>query len=236
MSTGRPNETRIAAARWLPEIVRRRPKSTIAAIIVVILLGLHFGPLLNTHAEQDACSFGPVTNERYHELLAAAKRRPNTIWPSHVWDTKKLNTQLNERFDQLSRGMTSVYERLAAMHALVRAFGGEYRRTLAGISDPYPKAIQGGGVVFFSYYVDLNRHFYFSPFQRYLLLGGYLAVNDNVSGVRDPSRTRLGDIQFAAKYPMIGKDSGRIPRSPFGEICPVVPDAALAALLRRSEN
>src|SRR5262245_10286385 len=96
----------------------------IFAAIVLGLLGAHFGPLLVRHPTQDACSFGPLSNERYRELLAEARRR-TPRWRPLPWDDREAGTLLNERFDDLSRGMTSVYERLAVMHAMLRALGAD---------------------------------------------------------------------------------------------------------------
>src|ERR1700687_5986742 len=54
-----------------------------------VLVGLHVAPLLVTHPEQDACSFGPVSNETYRNLLHEARQKQATSWPSLPWDDRK---------------------------------------------------------------------------------------------------------------------------------------------------
>jgi hypothetical protein len=88
---------------------------------VALLIGDHLAPLLVTHSDQDTCTFGPVSNERYRALLAEARRRQATTWARIPWDSQRAATLLNERFDDLSHSMASIYERLAAMHAITRA-------------------------------------------------------------------------------------------------------------------
>ena len=81
-------------------------------------------PYFNTRPEQDACEFGLVSNARYRELLAEAKRRARSEWEPLTGSSLDVGDQLRSRIDDLSKGLTSPYERIAAMHAAMRASGG----------------------------------------------------------------------------------------------------------------
>jgi len=90
-------------------------------------------PFLHSDPEQDACTFGPVSNARYRELLAEAKRRDGTTWPKlrvsgwlfpgSVAEREGLQAAITQRIDDLTANMTSIYEKIAAMHAVARALG-----------------------------------------------------------------------------------------------------------------
>jgi hypothetical protein len=230
----RPNEN---ATEYESErrtsFLSRRGMLTATIIVLLTLLGVYLFPLLQTHPEQDACSFGPISNERYRALLAEAKRRHASTWPPIVWDKDKTDAALNARFDDLSRGMTSVYERLAAMHAVMRAIGGDYRQSGAGLAEPFAKAVAGAGIMPYEYHVDLNRLGMFFPIRRQLVVHVSLIVQDYAGLAQDKSRANRGDIQFGVRFPMLLEDYHLIDRSPFGESCPATPDPELAQTLSR---
>jgi hypothetical protein len=215
---------------WL----RQRPKTSLAIAIVPVLISFHVGPLLITHPTQDACSFGTVSNERYRELLVEAKRRQVTTWPPLAWDNKKSMMLLNQRVDDLSRGTTSAYERLAAMHAVMRALGGDYRSTEDDREDPFENKNRLG-IIGYHYHVDLNGLGFFSPIWRRMWVIGDLVFNPDAARevIQDRSRAQPGNIDFIVWYPSVFDSYITIPRSNRGE-CPRLPDAALAERLSQS--
>ena len=217
--------------------LKQRPKALVALAITVALVGIYFGPLLVTHPVQDACSFGTVSNERYRQLLAEAKQRQATTWPALVWDNKKSRTLLNQRVDDLSRGTTSVYERLAAMHAVMRALGGDYRSTQHDREDPFENANRSG-IVGYDYHVDLNGLGFFSPiWRRMWVIGNLVFDSDAARGiVQDRSRALPGNIDFIVWFPSFFDSYIIISRSKFGESCPRLPEAALAERLNQPEK
>jgi hypothetical protein len=217
--------------------LKRRRKTSIALAVMVALVAIYFGPLLITHPAQDACTFGTVSNERYRQLLAEAKRRQATTWPALVWDNKKTMDLLNQRVDDLSRGTTSVYERLAAMHAVVRALGGDYRRTQHDREDPFGSQ-NHSGIVSYDYHVDSNGLGFFSPIWRQMWVIGYLVFDSNAARtiVQDRSRAGPGNIDFVVSFPTLFDSYIIIPRSKYGESCPRLPDAALAERLSQPEK
>jgi hypothetical protein len=200
--------------------------------VLLALVGTHVALMLDWHGEQDGCSFGPVSNARYRELLAEAKRKQATEWPGLVWHDRKAGDQLKQRFDDLSRGATSIYERIAAMHAVMRAVGADYRMTAFDSDDPYEAAFRAGGHVSFDYNIDANRLGFFAPVWRLAWLIGSLDV-----GRQDTSRppphpqSVIGDIGFIVHFPKWLENRLRIPQSRFGESCPRLPSARVAERL-----
>lgn len=77
---------------------------------------------------QDDCSFGTVSNARYRELLAHARKLEGRLGDPFLANIPGLGggSGLQHRFDMLSSEMTSVEERIAAMHALMRAAGTQF--------------------------------------------------------------------------------------------------------------
>lgn len=84
--------------------------------------------------------------------------------------------------------------------------------------------VQGGAVGAYEYHIDLNRLYFFHPFRRQLRVFGHLLVEN-------PSVTQYRG-KFHVLYPHLLENYNIIPRSLFGEVCPVVPDEALAERLR----
>ena len=98
-------------------------------------------------AAQDRCSFGPVSNARYQEWLAKAKalrRREGDLISLRVVpvepERKSYQKVTDILFDELSRGVTSVEERIAIAHAMMRADGLLLLATDPDLSAPYAKA------------------------------------------------------------------------------------------------
>ncbi len=203
---------------------RKHPIRWLAGAIVVALVITHFALLLPSHPEQDACAFGPVSNARYRELLAEAKRRQATTWPALVRDDYKARLQLNARVDDLSRDLTTVYERLAAMHAILRALGADYRRAGYRDEDPYERATRMGGHVAFTYELDINRLGMFAPIRRYAILNGGIYVGGGHTGnPTDPTRYIPGIVSIAIIFPKLLENYRVVSRSTFGDVCPRVP-------------
>lgn len=198
---------------------------TIMVAIGLALLVTHFALQIDWHWDQDACTFGPVSNARYRELLAEAKRKRRTQWPPLVRDDYKASVLLNARFDDLSRNLASVYERLAAMHAILRALGANYRRPASHSPDPYEK-LPWGGYFSFYYQVDINRLGFFAPIlRRGELIGGVyapgrVAMKGNPT---DPTRYERGAVSFTVHFPKLIDGPAYVPRLASGAICPPVP-------------
>jgi hypothetical protein len=173
--------------------------AALAAIVANVV------PLLDTHPEQDDCTFGPVSNADYREYLASAKAQL-AVTPAFYLDGRAAASEFGARLDKLSRGETDIYARLAIMHAVLRAAGAEYRNTNGnqpdrGRSDPFLFATTGAPTISFNYLLDVNRTWIFSPLLREAWVIGVLAgpLYTKPPGPSYPKKT--GGISFIVHAP-----------------------------------
>jgi hypothetical protein len=193
---------------------RTSGKGRIAVGLLVALTVANYAPLLNTHMEQDDCSFGPVSNVDYRGYLARAKAQSRVATPSIFYiDDRAIAMKLNDLFENLSRGKTDVYSRIAIMHATLRSVGAEYRNTNGnnideGRSEPFVNALSGVSLVSFQYLLDVNRLPVFSPWPREAWVMGNLAGPQykRPSGSLYPEKT--GGITFIFHGPTLERPLG----------------------------
>jgi hypothetical protein len=207
-------------------------KLTVGLIVIVAAVIANYAPLLNRHAEQDNCTFGPVSNADYRAHLARAKALLPIPTPSLLLDDNAFALKLDDLFDSLSRGETNVYSRLAIMHATLRAVGAEYRNTngndiTGGPPDPYVKAMRSSPSVSFNYALDVNRLWMFMPWPRDAWIIGSLAspAYRERPGPLYPKGT--GGIRFIVWGPNIMENPIIGPFRSEGS-CPPVPASDLA--------
>jgi hypothetical protein len=110
---------------------------SLAVLAVGFGLWRYWWTALDHHPEQDACSFGPVTNQEYRQMLARVKAlqaEGKGVWAplhgptrSHPFSSPPgppgVPEQLAARMNELGAGMTSLHERRMVMHAVMRAAG-----------------------------------------------------------------------------------------------------------------
>lgn len=149
----------------------------------LIMVAANYAPLLSTYAEQDACSFGPVSNTQYRSYLSEAKDRQRTKWPAFNGDGKDIERQLNFRLsDMLSNEKKSVYERIAIMHAILRSIGAKYLNIESlRVTRSYENPLPRGQSITSNYQVDINRLVSFQLYPRTIWI---------VSTIADPTVTR----------------------------------------------
>jgi len=201
-------------------------------VVIVAAVIANYTPLLNRHAEQDNCTFGPVSNAEYRAYLARAKALLPFPTPSLFLADEAFALKLNDLFDSLSRAETNVYSRVAIMHATLRAVGAEYRNTNGnaidhGASDPYVKAASSTPTISFNYALDVNRLWMFMPWPRDAWIIGSLAGPQykKPPGPLYPKRT--GGIRFIVWGPnILDRQAGDAIRS--AGSCPPIPASHLA--------
>jgi hypothetical protein len=209
------------ARKWLP---------------LAIALGLaaaYGGPLLITYftnGEQDECTFGPVSNKQYRDYLRRAKDLASKTPGSFSRDNQQARARFDELFERLIDQKSSIYERVAASHALLRSFGAQYRNTSDMAPDPYARVAKRGGVVSFNYYLDVNRLGIFQPFFRQAWIIASLTGPGDF--YRGPVPSVAGDIRFVVNYPTFDPPLPPVDRAP--EQCPPVPNQALAESFSRT--
>lgn len=204
------------ASKWLP------------LAIVLGLAAAYGAPFLITYSEQDDCAFGPVTNAQYRDYLRRAKEFSSSMPGSFSQNHQEARARFNELFERLIDGRLSVYDRIAASHALLRAFGAEYRNTSDMDPEPFAKIAKTGGYINFHYYLDVNRLGLFQPIMRRAWIVATLTGPGDFDTGPIPSVT--GDIRFAVNYPVFDLRP-YIDRAP--EHCPSVPNQALSESFSR---
>jgi hypothetical protein len=101
------------------------------------------------HVEQDRCTFGPISNAEYREMLS--KARSFQRWK---WLGSNSAQELQGEFLQISGGSSSPYVKIAAIHAVLRALGAEFRNNGPFSFD---RVSAKGGTVQFNYALPVPR-------------------------------------------------------------------------------
>lgn len=197
----------------------------ILCFIAAAALALHVVLLLDGHPEQDQCAFGPVSNARYRELLAEVEKYQRHNWPLMVWSDDTLQRLLTTQFAAMTSEASTVYEKIATMHAILRGIGADFLY-MSPSNDPFAQVAERGGWVGFGYQIDVNRLALFYPGGRTGWLIGTLAGPKRSSSLTDFDRKHpQGDLHFVAHYP---NPIDRIPDVLHrgARSCPGVPNAA----------
>lgn len=198
--------------------------------VMLCVAGVYCVPVLLTYitnGEQDQCTFGPVSNARYRAYLQQATVLSSETPGRFSWDDLKASARFDGLFEKMIDGNPSVYERVAASHALLRSFGAQYRNTNGMRPAPYETVASKGGFVSFTYYLNVNRLGLFHPllpFVRTTYVSAHLTGPGNFH--REPVPSVAGDIRFRVNYPVV--DNTRPLDDRALENCPLVPDKALS--------
>lgn len=211
-----------------------RRSLAVIAILAAIIIAANHAPLLFLHSDQDNCAFGPVSNARYRAYLAEAKTRQWTRWSAFSRDDQQIGRELRSRLsDMLAEGGT-LYERIAIMHAILRAIGAEYLNANGRIEvDPFEGARKRRQLVEFHYQVDINRLGLFQPYPRTIWIVASIPDAD----ITRPEITRLyGDLSISAVTVSIFDHPPSETLTPSGQSCPPSPSPEVAARYRAKQN
>ena len=175
------------------------------------------------HPEQDACTFGPVTNADYREMLS--KARSAQRW---TWLGTKPEDQLEKQLLEVSGNDPSPYVKIAAMHAVLRALGADFRSNGRFSDGMFDRVSTKGGVIQYSYALSVPRIGALSGWPGDAWFIGGLKGPPSSTDVVARAKYRQGEVYFVVWYPRPVID--RIPDHVFarGTIsCPPVPPQAL---------
>jgi hypothetical protein len=174
------------------------------------------------HPEQDACTFGPVTNPEYREMLATA--RSIQRW---TWLGSKSEDQLLKQFSEVSGNNPSPYVKIAAMHAVLRALGADFRNVGQFSDGMFDRVSKKGGAIQYNYALPVPRIGALSGWPGDAWFIGGLKGPQSPTDVVAHTKQRQGQVYFVVWYPMPIID--RIPdvlgRGEFS--CPSVPPREL---------
>jgi len=201
---------------------------TVKIVVAMVYAALvaHVVTMLDFHDEQDQCSFGPVSNARYRELLSQAERYQRWHWPLVIWSEGTLQQLLNEQFGEMTKETDSASEKIATMHAMFRSIGADFLYTEP--NNAFSQAADRGGSVSFGYHIDVNRLALLWPFGRTGWLIGSLAGPPQSSLRGEPKRSYerpQGQLRFIAYYPVPIDPIPKLTRGPSS--CPDFPNRDL---------
>jgi hypothetical protein len=194
------------------------------SLLAIIIVAANYAPLLRSHAEQDNCSFGPVSNAQYRSYLSEAKDRQRTKWPSFSNDDKDIERQLNFRLSDMLGEEKSIYVRIAMMHAILRAIGAEYLNSDGYRLDVHKDSFERGQTIRSNYQVDINRLVRFQLYPRQIWLLAVITDPTAASSVK-----RYGYQHFVAHILYFVDRPPEQFLAKSGQDCPPVPSAKAAA-------
>lgn len=212
--------------------MRYRPsKYTVWFGGLLVLAGLYFGERtykrLFPDTQQDLCSFGPVTNEQYRALLARLRKEPAPRWEP-LGAAQPIEDHIVAKFRELTADTDNLFERIALLHALMRANRANFLRTNPDIPDPFD-AITGGKLdprsrtsfVSYIYVIDRNDLGYFYPiWPEVLIYVSFSVVPGRPFGRETPN-----------SFSFFSRNAGNVQDGYVGETassrsrCPTIPSA-----------
>lgn len=171
-------------------------------------------PFIYTEPEQDACSFGTVSNEKYREYLAEMNRRTREDWPIiRIWPSLgqsnvdpryiKLKKGLAQRFDDAMKDVTSFYDRLAIAHAIMRASGMKFRsmRPYKLVKqDDYENGISYSSIGYSYSFSDFNLNFFNTNFFQDNYFASFSFLLRNEANSSRPEKTKSGMLAVNGHY------------------------------------
>jgi len=205
---------------------RRRLVALLALAVAIGSLGIWL--IRDPYRAQDACAFGSAGNDRYREFLAQARDlvdEDRQVFASHFSsrNIQEGTDLLFRRQQQLQAGLTHIDDRIAAMHALARAYGARFTNTLPDTPDPWGATPDvAPDTIRFVYSLKVDRFSGWLPIRRWIRLTGEFAIRDVGAGferAREIHRDTL--LMFATGS---GTAPQIAPPSPSQfHVCPPVP-------------
>lgn len=220
----------VAAAlvyRYRVAVLQHARRAAIAVgLIVVVVAVLNYVPLLSMRADQDECSFGPISNEQYRSYLLEARNRQRTRWSAFSRDDQEIGRELRYRLSDMLAGGATVYDRIAIMHAILRAIGAEYLNANGRTEvDSFEGARKRRQDVQFNYRVDINRLGLFQPYPRTIWIVASIPDPD----IPRPEIARLyGDLSISAATVSIFDHPPTETLTSSGQSCPPSPSTEAA--------
>lgn len=148
------------------------------------------------HAEQDSCTFGPVSNAEYRQMLSEA--RSFQRWK---WLGSNPAQELLGEFERISRNSSSPYTKIAAMHAVLRALGAEFRNNGPISQGMFDRVAAKGGAIQYNYALPVPRIGVLSlwPGEAWFI-GGLKGPDTSIDHIASP-RYRQGQVDFVVHLP-----------------------------------
>ncbi len=172
--------------------------------------------------------FGTVSNADYLELLQEARiltEAERRAWLAHVAARRvdRGGSLMSRQYEALAAGRPSIDQRIAAMHALLRAYGAEFRRTEPDNANPWGlRPDVGPAAVGFVYRLRLDRLGDWRLIRRWVRLDGTFAVRDLQPGLERARGSKSNSLILSVTGTGTTPQLRSPPRSGFHD-CPPVP-------------
>jgi hypothetical protein len=149
-----------------------------------------------SHPEQDACTFGPITNAEYRAMLSKARSLQRWTWlGSNAAD------QLLKQFIEVSGGNSSPYLKIAAMHAILRALGADFRNNGLFSEGMFSRVSKQGGTIQYNYALPVPRIGVLSAWPGDAWLIGALKGPPSSTDAAARPKPRQGEVYFVVWHP-----------------------------------
>ncbi len=170
--------------------------ASVGALAIAALLTPFLANWATPHPEQDECSFGPVTNAEYRRMLAEATALYKGRW---FWQMSPgYNKALSDQYLAITANQVSPYIKIAAIHAVMRAWGAEFRNVGDDAFSLIAKA--GGGSISFNYSLAVPRFGLVAlPGDTWFI--GSLNGPPTATMKSDANRFRQGHVDFVTWFP-----------------------------------
>jgi hypothetical protein len=221
--------------RYRVALLQRASRTAlVVGLIVIVIAILNYVPLLPTHTVQDECAFGPVSNEKYLAYLSEARSRQRTKWPAFSNDDQQIGRELRFRLSDMLAEDATAYERIATMHAILRAIGAEYLNANGRTeADPFEGARKRRQDVEFNYRIDISRLGLFQLYPRTIWIIASIPDPD----IPRPEITRLyGDRSISAATVSVFDHPPSEFLTPSGQSCPPSPSTEVAERYRSKKK
>ena len=210
-------------------MVSPKSRKRLVALSILVCLGFaaSYLPPFRTYSHQDNCAFGPISNSEYRRDLAKAKELHHTKWLDSEIRSEEITNQLNSRLLAMNDSESSLFKRIAIIHAIARASGAQFLNANAASSvDPYSSQKRGYEVVELNYEVDISRFALLQIYPRQVWIKASIL---DPAGLRPEARGKHPDLKFTAHTLWFLDPPGGKVLDSFGADCPPVPSAELAA-------
>ncbi len=161
----------------------RRPLTWLA-LGSAVAAGAWAWPIVDPNRAQDRCSFGTVSNEDYRSLLARAEllaANDSGDWISYfaAGHVREGSDILQRQYRTLSAGLSSIPERVAAVHAIARSQYAEFRHVEPDRASPWGSSpAEGPAAIVFVYRFNVNRVGEWHPIRRWVRIRASFAIDD----------------------------------------------------------
>ena len=196
-------------------------------VVIVVYGGWYIWPIVNKNSEQDSCNFGAISNKDYRIILSKALNNANDkkgelSTAIRALENLKASKIIQSQIDKLveSRSDAEIAKsqdyKIAVMHAVIRANGGEYRKTYPDHKDPFQYlSKKSWNKITYVYIINSNKYFLIRPALYEIPINVRLDISND-------GEARVFVVDYRVWENVKGGPK-RMARSTYNPTCPPVP-------------